>query len=76
MEECTMKSTGVIKKTLPGLKFTVLLDDGREITAYPSGKVRHFTGKILLGDKVRIETFHHDLTLGRIIRVDSKKGKV
>lgn len=76
MEDYTMRNTGVIKKTLPDLKFTVLLEDGREVTAYPSGKVRHFAGKILLGDKVKIESFHHDLTLGRIVRINNAKRKV
>lgn len=68
MSEELTRHTGVVQEALPGLKFKVLLNNGSEVVAYPSGKMRHFAGKILLGDKVRVEFSPYDLTQGRIIR--------
>lgn len=68
MSEEFTRHTGVVQETLPGLKFKVLLNNGSEVIAYPSGKMRHFAGKILLGDKVRVELSPYDFTQGRIIR--------
>lgn len=58
---------GVIKETLPNANFRVLLDDGREILAHVSGKMRRYRIRILPGDRVKVETTPYDETRGRIV---------
>lgn len=58
---------GVIKETLPNANFRVLLDDGREILAHVSGKMRRYRIRILPGDKVKVELTPYDETRGRIV---------
>jgi translation initiation factor IF-1 len=57
---------GVITETLPNAMFRVKLDNGHEILAIISGKMRMNYIKILVGDKVTIEMSPYDLTKGRI----------
>ncbi len=57
---------GVITDTLPNAMFRVKLDNGHEILAIISGKMRMHYIKILVGDKVTIEMSPYDLTKGRI----------
>jgi translation initiation factor IF-1 len=47
--------------------FRVTLDNGIEIAATPSGKVRLHHIKLIPGDKVRVEMSPYDLTRGRIV---------
>ena len=58
---------GTITETLPNAMFRVKLDNGHEILAIISGKMRMHYIKILVGDKVTIEMSPYDLTKGRII---------
>lgn len=58
---------GVIKEVMQGGNFKILLINGREITAYASGKMRKNFIKIVLGDKVRVIISPYDLNKGRII---------
>lgn len=58
---------GIILESLPSLTFKVKLDDGREILARLSGKMRIHHIRVLVGDKVRIETSPYDQTKGRIV---------
>jgi len=67
MKEIKGKTKGKVLKTLPDLKFTVVLENGQEIRAYLSGKMRKNKIKILVGDKVAIETTPYDKEKGRII---------
>ena len=46
--------------------FKVKLENGIEITAHPSGKMRMRHIRILTGDKVDVELSVYDLTKGRI----------
>lgn len=62
------KVNGTVLEALPGATFRVRLDDGRELLAYVSGKMRMYHIKILLGDKVIIELTEYDDKRGRIIR--------
>ncbi len=62
-----IKVDGVITETLPNATFKVRLDNGHEILAHISGKMRMHFIKILVGDKVSIELSPYDLTKGRII---------
>jgi len=59
---------GVVTETLPGTKFRVKIDDGHELLAHISGKMRMNYIKILPGDKVIVEVSPYDLTKGRIVR--------
>ena len=51
---------GIVLESLPSIRFRVKLDDGEEIIAYLSGKLRNFRIKILPGDRVRIELGSYD----------------
>ncbi|MCD5413728.1 MAG: translation initiation factor IF-1 [Clostridiales bacterium] len=57
---------GSIKETLPNAKFIVQLENGHEILAHLSGKLRMHFIRILPGDKVTVELSPYDLTRGRI----------
>ena len=61
-----IKLDGVITDTLPNASFRVKLDNGVEILAHISGKMRMHFIKILPGDKVTVELSPYDLTRGRI----------
>jgi translation initiation factor IF-1 len=58
---------GVIKEVLQGGMFRVLLENGHEVLAYTSGKMRKHFIRIVLGDKVRVALSPYDLTKGRVI---------
>ena len=58
---------GKVIETLPNARFKVLLDNGHQILAHISGKMRMFYIKILPGDRVRVELSPYDLTQGRIV---------
>ena len=57
---------GVITETLPNAMFRVKLDNGHEVLAVISGKMRMNYIKILVGDKVTLEVSPYDLSKGRI----------
>ena len=57
---------GVVVEALPGTQFKVRLENGVEILAYLSGKMRKFYIRILLGDRVKVEMSPYDLSRGRI----------
>ncbi len=66
MNEEKVKKEGVVTDTLPDTKFRVKLDDGREVLAYLSGKMRMHYIKVTIGDKVTLE-LSSDENKGRII---------
>ncbi len=57
---------GIVTEALPGTQFRVELDNGHEIIAYLSGKMRKYYIRILLGDRVKVEMSPYDLDKGRI----------
>lgn len=57
---------GKVKEVLPNTKFIVELENGHEVLAHISGKIRKFNIRILPGDKVTLELSLYDLTKGRI----------
>ncbi len=61
-----IKVDGVVTETLPNANFRVKMDNGHEILAHISGKMRMHFIKILVGDKVAIELSPYDLKKGRI----------
>lgn len=58
---------GTVVEKLPNTMFIVELENGHQVTAHISGKLRMNFIKILPGDKVRIEMSPYDLSKGRII---------
>ncbi len=66
-EEGKIQMEGTIVEALPGTQFRVRLDNGHEVLAYLSGRMRKYYIRILLGDKVRVEMSPYDLTRGRIV---------
>jgi translation initiation factor IF-1 len=65
-KEELVEMEGVVNEVLPQTRFRVTLDNGFEITAYASGKMRKHRIRILAGDKVTVEMSPYDLTKGRI----------
>lgn len=57
---------GTVKESLPNTMFRVTLEDGKEILAHLSGKMRMFRISIMPGDKVKVEMTPYDLGKGRI----------
>ena len=57
---------GTVTEALPNSMFKVTLDNGHQITAHVSGKIRMNFIYILPGDKVTVELSPYDLTRGRI----------
>lgn len=57
---------GTVIEALPGTQFRVLLDNGHEVLAYLSGKMRRYYIRILLGDRVKMEMSPYDLSRARI----------
>ena len=65
-DEDKIKVEGTVIEALPGTQFRVRLDNGHEVLAYLSGKMRKYYIRILLGDRVAVEMSPYDLTRGRI----------
>ena len=58
---------GTVIEALPNTQFRVELDNGHEVLAYLSGKMRRYYIRVLLGDRVRVELSPYDLSRGRIV---------
>lgn len=65
-KEEAIEVQGIIQENLPNAMFRVKLENGQQILAYVSGKMRMHFIKILPGDKVTVELSPYDLTKGRI----------
>ena len=61
-----IKQDGEIVEALPNAQFKVRLENGHEILAHVSGKMRMYYIKILPGDRVAVEMSPYDLSKGRI----------
>lgn len=57
---------GIVLEALSNCRFKVELENGHELTAVLSGKMRMNYIRILPGDKVKVEMSPYDLTQGRI----------
>ena len=57
---------GVVKEAQPNAMFIVKLENGYEVLAHISGKIRMNFIRILPGDKVKVELSPYDLSRGRI----------
>ena len=57
---------GTVLEAQPNAMFKVRLDNGFEVLAHISGKIRMNFIRILPGDKVKVELSPYDLSRGRI----------
>src|SRR5258706_1512106 len=65
-KEDLLEFDGVIGELLPNTMFRVQLDNGHEVLAHSSGRIRRNRIRILVGDRVTVEMTPYDLTKGRI----------
>lgn len=66
MKQEGIETEATVLEVLPNMKFKVKLDNGIEIIAYISGKIRKNYIRIIPGDRVLVELSPYDLTQGRI----------
>lgn len=66
-------ANGTIEDCLSNGNFRVRLENGAEILAYLSGKMRINSIKVITGDSVQLEMSPYDLTRGRICRRFTKQ---
>ena len=65
-KEELIEMQGKVTEVLPDSRFRVTLDNGHELIAYTSGKMRKNHIRILAGDKVSLEMSPYDLSKGRV----------
>ena len=65
-KEEAIEMEGVVTETLPNTTFRVELENGHNIIAHISGKMRKHYIRILTGDTVKVELTPYDLSKGRI----------
>lgn len=65
-KEEMLEFEGVVDEVLPDARCRVKLDNGHEVIAYTSGRMKKNRIRILAGDRVTVEMTPYDLTKGRI----------
>ena len=65
-KEEMLEFEGVVAEVLPDARCRVKLDNGHEVVAYTSGRMKKNRIRILAGDKVTVEMTPYDLDKGRI----------
>ncbi len=65
-KEDLLEFPGVVEEQLPNAMFRVKLENGHEVLAHTSGRMRKNRIRVLEGDKVTVEMTPYDLTKGRI----------
>ena len=65
-KEQPIEMAGKVNEILPNAMFRVELENGHELLAHTSGKMRKNRIRVLAGDKVLVELTPYDLTKGRI----------
>lgn len=65
-KEELIEMSGVVDEILPDLRCRVTLENGHQLVAYTSGKMRKHHIRILAGDNVSLELSPYDLSKGRI----------
>ncbi len=65
-KEDLLEFEGIVSEILPNAMFRVTLDNGHQVLAHTSGKMRKNRIRVLQGDKVNVEMTPYDLTKGRI----------
>ena len=65
-KEDVIEVEGVVTDALPNAMFKDQLENGHEVLAHVSGKLRMNYIRIVPGDKVKLEMSPYDLSKGRI----------
>jgi translation initiation factor IF-1 len=65
-KEDLIEVEGVVTEIMPNQRYRVELENGMNIQAYTSGKMRRYRIRVVAGDKVQLEMSPYDLTKGRI----------
>ena len=65
-DEGAIELEGTVAIVLPGTMFRVKLDNGHEVLAHISGKMRKNYVRLTVGDRVKLEMSPYDLTKARI----------
>jgi translation initiation factor IF-1 len=75
-KEELIEMRGKVDEVLPDSRYRVTLDNGHQMVAYTSGKMRKNHIRILAGDNVSLELSPYDLTKGRITfrHLESRPG--
>ncbi len=66
-KQASIEQDGTIVEALSNAMFRVELENGHQVIAHISGKMRMHYIRILPGDKVKLEMSPYDLTKGRIV---------
>ncbi|MEQ8303189.1 MAG: translation initiation factor IF-1 [Cytophagales bacterium] len=66
-KQASIEQDGTIVEALSNAMFRVELENGHQVVAHISGKMRMHYIKILPGDKVKLEMSPYDLSKGRIV---------
>lgn len=65
-KEELIEMRGKVDEVLPDSRYRVTLDNGHQLIAYSSGKMKKNHIRILAGDQVALEMSPYDMTKGRI----------
>lgn len=65
-KEELIEMEGVVTEVLPDTRFRVKLENGFDVSAYASGKMKKYRIRVLAGDRVSLEMSPYDLSKGRI----------
>jgi translation initiation factor IF-1 len=65
-KEEAIEFSGKVFEVLPDGRFRVRLDNGHEVLAYVSGRMKRARIRVLAGDRVTVEMTPYDLSKGRI----------
>ena len=66
-KEQTVEIEGTVKEALPNATFRVVLDNGQEVLAHVSGRMRVHFIRIVPGDRVKVELSPYGPKRGRIV---------
>ncbi|GAQ90804.1 chloroplast translation initiation factor IF-1 [Klebsormidium nitens] len=74
-KQSAIEMEGEVQKALPNAMFQVALDNGCQVLAHISGKIRRNRIEIFQGDRVKVEISPYDLTRGRITHRNRRAGQ-
>ena len=74
-KEEPIRVEAVVREALPNAMFSVELENGHQVLAHVSGKMRMHFIRILPGDKVTVEMSPYDLTKGRIVYREERQSR-
>jgi translation initiation factor IF-1 len=66
-KEEMLEFEGVVAEVLPDARCRVKLDNGHEVIAYTSGRMKKNRIRTMTGDKVQVEVSPYDLNKGRLV---------